>query len=207
MRSAPRCWLLSRPSQRTDALAAAQPVVISLTSGRGKRFLASGGTGSKLQAMLAGRRVLERTLAAVRASNLPWHVEDAGHAGMGDSIAAGVRATADAPAWLILPGDLPLIQACTLRLIADARVGLDAVVPVVNGERSHPVRFSARCGPESMRLTGSHGAAFVVQTWGATLWPVADKGCVMDIDTLDDLRKAERLLVARIVKSVGVGRF
>ena len=35
----------------------------------------------------------------VRASGLPFHVEDAGHPGMGDSIAAGVRATIDAE-WI-----------------------------------------------------------------------------------------------------------
>ncbi|MFS2166500.1 NTP transferase domain-containing protein, partial [Variovorax sp. Varisp62] len=86
------------------------PVVIVLASGRGERFIAAGGTGSKLKALLAGRPVLERTLDAVRASGLPWHVEDAGHPGMGDSIAAAVRATPDAAGWLILPGDLPLVQ-------------------------------------------------------------------------------------------------
>ena len=37
----------------------------------------------------SGQAVLAHTLAAVRASGLPWHMEDAGHPGMGDSIAAG----------------------------------------------------------------------------------------------------------------------
>lgn len=55
------------------------PVVLVLASGRGERFIASGGTGSKLQALLGGKTVLQRTLDAVRASGLPWHVEDAGH--------------------------------------------------------------------------------------------------------------------------------
>ena len=82
-------------------------VVLVLASGRGERFVASGGKGSKLQAQLAGRPVLEHTLAAVRASGLRLHVEDAGHPGMGDSIAAGVRATADADGWLVLPPRVP----------------------------------------------------------------------------------------------------
>ena len=43
----------------------------------------------------------------VKASGLPWHLEDAGHAGMGDSIAAAVAATQEANGWLVLPGDLP----------------------------------------------------------------------------------------------------
>ncbi|MBU1359268.1 MAG: NTP transferase domain-containing protein, partial [Gammaproteobacteria bacterium] len=91
------------------------PTVIVLASGRGERFRAAGGVGSKLKALLAGRTVLEHTLASARASGLDWHLEDAGHPGMGDSIAAAVRATAGAAGWLILPGDLPLVQPSTLR--------------------------------------------------------------------------------------------
>ena len=170
------------------------PVVIVLASGRGERFLASGGTTSKLQALLAGRTVLERTLAAVHDSRLPWHLVDAGYPGMGDSIAAGVRATSHAPAWLILPGDLPLIQASTLRSIAAAPAGLDVVVPFVQGQRGHPVRFSASCGSDLMRLTGVPGAAVVMAGRTTTQWPVDDIGCIFDIDTLQDLQRAERLL-------------
>ena len=41
------------------------PVVLVLASGRGERFLASGGSTHKLQADLGGRTVLQRTLDAV----------------------------------------------------------------------------------------------------------------------------------------------
>ncbi|WP_029523942.1 nucleotidyltransferase family protein [Polaromonas glacialis] len=186
---------------------AAKPMVIVLASGRGERFVASGGSGAKLQARLGGCSVLEHTLSAVQASGLPWHLEAAMHPGMGDSIAAGVRATAGSPAWLILPGDLPLVQPETLRQIAQAPQSLDVVVPLVrtghaddpvNGlQRGHPVRFSARCGPELMQLTGAQGAAALVRAWGETLWPVQDAGCILDIDTLADLRRAERLIGLR----------
>src|SRR5215213_8982752 len=104
----------------TDHAGNAPPVVLVLASGRGERFIASGGSGSKLQALLAGKPVLEHTLAAVRASGLPFHVEDAGHPGMADSIAAAVRATPDAGGWLVLPGDLPLISPQSLRAVASA---------------------------------------------------------------------------------------
>lgn len=171
-----------------------EPVVIVLASGRGERFLASGGKASKLQAMLAGRTVLERTLQAVADSGLRWHLEDKGHPGMGDSIASGVRATACASSWLILPGDLPLIQADTLRCIAAAPAELDVVIPVVQGQRGHPVRFSARCGPALMALTGAQGAAGLDCVRGAAEWPIEDTGCIFDIDTLQDLQRAEAFL-------------
>jgi len=178
------------------AVSAHGPVVIVLASGRGQRFVASGGTGSKLRAVLAGRTVLERTLAAVRASGLPWHLVDAGYPGMGDSIAAGIRATADAPAWLILPGDLPMIKASTLRSVAAAPAGLEVVVPFVHGQRGHPVRFSASCGSDLMSLTGVQGAAAVMAGRKTTQWPVDDIGCTFDIDTLQDLQEAKRLIAA-----------
>ncbi|MBT9442673.1 MAG: nucleotidyltransferase family protein, partial [Acidovorax sp.] len=50
------------------------PVVLVLASGRGDRFVASGGQVHKLRALLAGVPVLEHTLAAVRASGLAWHL-------------------------------------------------------------------------------------------------------------------------------------
>ena len=171
-----------------------RPVVLVLASGRGTRFAASGGQGPKLQALLAGRPVLDWTLAAVRASGLPWHLEQGGHAGMGDSIAAAVRATAGAPGWLVLPGDLPLLRPDTLRALAGAPVELAVVVPVVNGQRGHPVRFAASCGPELLRLQGPQGAAAVVRAHGAALWPVDDPGCTFDIDTVQDLERAAQWL-------------
>ena len=171
-----------------------RPVVLVLASGRGTRFAASGGQGPKLQALLAGRPVLDWTLAAVRASGLPWHLEDGGHAGMGDSIAAAVRATAGAPGWLVLPGDLPLLRPDTLRALAGAPAELAVVVPVVNGQRGHPVRFAAHCGPELLQLQGPQGAAAVVRAHGAALWPVDDPGCTFDIDTVQDLERAAQWL-------------
>ena len=173
------------------------PVVLVLASGRGERFIASGGSGSKLQALLAGRPVLQHTLDAVRASGLPWHLEDAGHPGMGDSIAAAVRATRGAPGWLVLPGDLPLVQPATLRAVAAALAAHSVVVPVHAGVRGHPVGFAAACGEELAVLEGKQGAARVLRSFSAMELIVDDAGCITDIDTLDGLAGAQRLLAAR----------
>ena len=173
------------------------PTVIILASGRGERFAASGGRTDKLKAVLAGQTVLQHTLAAVRASGLPWHLEDAGHPGMGDSIAAAVRATVAASGWLILPGDLPLIQGDTLRAVAAALcASAPVVVPVYQGQRGHPVGFHAGFGPELLQLHGSRGAAAIVRSRGALEVPVDDLGCVTDVDTVADLRALARLMGA-----------
>jgi molybdenum cofactor cytidylyltransferase len=170
------------------------PVVLVLASGRGERFVASGGKGSKLQALLAGKPVLERTLEAVRASGLPWHLEDAGHAGMGDSIAAAVRATQDAGGWLVLPGDLPLVRPESLRRVAQALEGQAVVLPFYQGARGHPVGFGVQCRQALLSLAGAEGAASVVRQHQPLRLELNDVGIVTDIDTVDDLAAAERLL-------------
>ena len=194
------------PSSSEDLEPAAKHIcVLVLASGRGERFKASGGQVHKLQALLQGRPVLEHSLAAVRASGLPWHLEDAGHPGMGDSIAAAVRATADAAGWLVLPGDLPLIHPDSLRTLAQALADQGAdhtvVAPRYQGQRGHPVGFTRACLPELLALAGEQGAASVVRAQaqqGLLRWvEVDDVGTVTDIDTVQDLARAEQLLASR----------
>jgi molybdenum cofactor cytidylyltransferase len=170
------------------------PTVLLLASGRGERFIASGGIGHKLQADLGGKTVLQRTLDAVRASGLQWHLEDAGHPGMGDTIAAAVRATRDAAGWLVLPADLPLIAPQTLVDLAQLKTNAEVVVPIFEGQRGHPVRFAPVCGDVLATLSGSQGGAAIKDQFESLFWPVLDAGCVTDIDCLDDLLRVRGVL-------------
>jgi molybdenum cofactor cytidylyltransferase len=178
-------------------------VVIVLAAGRGERFIASGGATHKLSALLAGQTVLTHVLAAVQASGLPHHVvdADASRPGMGDSIAAGVRATPDAAGWLILPADLPLVRADTLRAVAAALGQSPVAVPLYQGARGHPVGFSAACRDALLDLKGNQGATLVLRAYQAinsvAFLALDDIGIVTDVDTVDDLARAEALLAAR----------
>ena len=181
----------------------ALPTIIVLAAGRGERFIASGGNTHKLAALLAGKPVLQHVLDAVRASGLPHHVvqADVSRPGMGDSIADGVRATPDATGWLVLPGDLPLVRGESLRAVADALRQHAVVMPAYQGVRGHPVGFSAACRDQLLALKGNQGAAPVVLAQSAmnsvAVLALDDVGVVTDIDTLDDLARAEKLLAAR----------
>lgn len=174
------------------------PIIIVLASGRGERFRASGGTGDKLQAKLLHQAVLEHTLEAVRGSGLPWHLEENGLPGMGDSIAAAVGATSQAAGWLILPADLPLVRSQTLLAVASALGRCPVVIPLYQGRRGHPVGFSASCRQELLALRGDGGAAVVARSRSPFQLTLSDIGCVTDIDTVDDLRRAERLMSERV---------
>ncbi len=177
------------------------PTVIVLAAGQGSRFRQSGGTVHKLDALLGGMTVLERVLRTVAASGLNCHIVRpqpdacADTAGIGDSIARGVRATADAAGWLILPGDLPLVRAQSLLHVARELAAQPVVTPFWNGQQGHPVGFRAECFEELIRLHGDTGAASIVRAYrqaGAVRdLHLDDQGITADIDTLENLAQAE----------------
>jgi molybdenum cofactor cytidylyltransferase len=173
-----------------------RPTVIVLAAGNGERFKAAGGTENKLNAPLGDQRVRDHVMAAVQASGLPCHVVEREHTqhltnpGMGDSIACGVAATPDAQGWLILPADLPLIQASTLLAVAQALQSHAVVVPFYLGKQGHPVGFHASCGSALKQLTGDQGARAVVAQHAYLKLSVMDEGAVLDVDTPDLLEQA-----------------
>ncbi len=184
----------------------ALPVVLVLAGGRGARF---GGPGHKLEQPLGASTVLGCTLAHALASQLRVLVVCSadtapvaqrsvaardtvvlpaqGPQGMGRSIAAGVSASASAPGWLILPGDMPLVQPSTLRAVA-ARLHRDPVVFAQHrGQRGHPVGFSSELYSELIALQGDEGARRLLMRYAAEPVVVDDPGVLVDIDTPADL--------------------
>jgi molybdenum cofactor cytidylyltransferase len=120
---------------------------------------------------------------------------------MGDSIAAAVRATQDAPGWLVLPGDLPLVLPQTLLTVAQALRDESIVVPSYQGERGHPVAFGARFRPELLRLSGPQGAAAIVRANRPSTLELDDVGVVTDVDTAEALAAASDRFFARFRSS------
>lgn len=179
-----------------------KPVVLILAAGRGERFRQAGGSTDKLDALLttpAGTRtVLDHVVAAAQASGLPWHVvrreHTAHHAvqGMGTSIATGVQATADAPGWLVLPGDLPLIRPDSIAQVAAALQGHAAVVPVVQGQTGHPVGFGQVCLSALLALAGDQGARAVLHGHRPHRLLLQDAGCIRDVDTPQSLARMQQ---------------
>ncbi len=180
-----------------------RPVVVILAAGLGERFRQAGGAHDKLLTPLGPQRVRDHVVAAAQASGLPWHVVEREHTthlsaqGMGASIATGVAATANAPGWLILPADLPLVQADSLRRVAEALAQHTVVAPWVQGQRGHPVGFGAVCREALLALSGDQGAKSVMQAHAPWRLDLDDLGCILDVDTPDALAEAERLWRSR----------
>lgn len=203
----------------------AGPVVVVLAAGRGARFdAARRGLGHKLAQPFGDTTVLGSTLAAVVASGLPrvvvtietlrasasrWVGDDDvivlppidgsdPTRGMGDSIAAGIMARPHGSGWLLLPGDLPLIQAATLQTVAAALAEQLVVYAQHQGRRGHPVGFDKALYSELAGLRGDEGARRMLARYPAHAVEVPDAGVRMDLDTEADLEVLRALHAARM---------
>lgn len=110
--------------------------------------------------------------------------------GMGTSLAAGVNATASADGWLIALADMPWIQPATITALLDRlKNGASIVAPAYQGQRGHPVGFSARWQQPLQALSGDKGARGLIANYPDELEVLntRDAGVLKDIDHPQDL--------------------
>ena len=194
-----------------------RPAIVVLAAGLGSRF---GAAGHKLAQALGGQTVLGATLEHAVASGLPVvvvtteqlvalaraHVDvrdivllpspgTPGQSllGMGYSIAVGVAARPDAPGWLVLPGDMPLVCTDTLQAVARQLESHPVVYAQYKGRRGHPVGFASELFSELATLSGDEGARRLVARYPAHGVDVDDAGVLLAVDTPPDLERARAL--------------
>ena len=185
--------------------------VIVLAAGKGSRFL---GAEHKLEQSLGASTVLGTTLGHAISSRLQVVVvttealadvargsvaardvivlpeaDAPGQTalGMGYSISAGVNARPDASGWLVLPGDMPMVQPATLQAVARELAHHAVAYAQYKGRRGHPVGFSAELYSELATLSGDEGARRLIARYPAFGLEVDDPGVLVDVDTLADL--------------------
>jgi molybdenum cofactor cytidylyltransferase len=186
-----------------------RPTLIVLAAGAGSRFR---GDSHKLEQDIGGGSVFASTLKNVLASRLPFlvvttapleasarrfvaardvlilpEVDGSAVLGMGYSIANGVCARSDAPGWLILPADMPLVQPETILAVAQALEHHPVAYAQHRGRRGHPVGFAAELYSELATLSGDEGARRLTARYPAFGVEVDDAGVLVDVDTLEDL--------------------
>lgn len=195
-----------------------RPVVVVLAAGLGQRFL---GAGHKLRQELDGAPLLAQTLKNAIASDLrvvvvtsddlrpivnglvaardvvtlPEH-DSKGRpvpVGMGHSLAAGVAASGDADGWIILPGDMPLLQPRTIQAVAQALEQHPIAFAEFRGQRGHPVGFGAELYSELVGLQGDDGARRLLARYPSQGVAVDDPGVLIDVDTEADLVRVRTL--------------
>lgn len=191
---------------------AQQPIVgVLLAAGAGTRF-----GGGKLVHPLedgvpiaahAARNLVAAGLdviAVVRSGDFPLadileqegcevtHCADSVH-GMGHTLAHGVGEMREAGGWIVALADMPRLRPQTIQAVAAAIAGGAVIAaPFHNGERGHPVGFSARLRDELTQLRGDTGARAVLQRHANEIVRVDcdDPGVLLDIDLKTDLDRA-----------------
>jgi molybdenum cofactor cytidylyltransferase len=193
-----------------------RPVVVVLAAGRGARFE---GPGHKLEQTLGPdaepllastlRHAIETRLRVVVVSTEslaplvlnqvaacdtvilpnPNGLGKPRAEGMGHSIAAGVSAAGDANGWLIVPGDMPLMQPSSVLAVAAALEHFPVAYAQYLGRRGHPVGFNAELYSELVDLQGDEGARRLVARYPHVAVDVDDPGVLVDIDNRADLAR------------------
>ncbi|MDX3905732.1 MAG: nucleotidyltransferase family protein [Pigmentiphaga sp.] len=200
-----------------------------LAGGRGSRFSADG-SANKLLAPVDGRPVCvaaaqalqgvlprivaatspaaEQVAAVLRGSGCDIVLCDRAGEGMGATLAQAIgqlqaRETAagnPAPAWCVMPADMPWLHPATVQALRDAWLALPpgrraqaVLAPAYRQMRGHPVLFGPAWTPRLSLLQGDAGARGLI-AGNVTLIHVDDPGCVRDVDTPADLQAGPTLL-------------
>jgi molybdenum cofactor cytidylyltransferase len=109
--------------------------------------------------------------------------------GMGATLAAGVRATRDATAWLVALGDMPWIEPATVEAVARSLdAGASIVAPFYQGQRGHPAGFGIQHLERLSTLDGDAGARALFAMERVTRVDVDDPNILRDIDVPADLQ-------------------
>lgn len=115
-------------------------------------------------------------------------------AGLGSSLAVGVRASADAAGWLVALADMPFIASASHRAVCESLLaGASLVVPTHGGQRGHPVGFSREWQGELSRLDGDVGARHILRDHPERVEVLAvdDPGILADVDRPEDLEGSD----------------
>ncbi len=191
-------------------------VAIVLAAGKGARFAADAGPGAplKLLADVDGVPLLARTLQSLRDGGVDrcvvvvasdtlerlqqvsddpqvaWVVNPDPTRGMFSSVQVGLDTSAAQPddTCLVLPGDMPFVQASTVAaVIGESRRGGRSVTPRHGGQRGHPVALSAALRARILAAPVTSVLRDLLAADAPVVLPVNDTGVLKDVDRPRDL--------------------
>ena len=185
------------------------PIVgILLAAGRGSRFgsdklLHQLGDGTPMAVAAARhlRPACDRLIAVLRpdsetlagllaAEGCETIICPEAEAGMGHTLAAGVRASPEALGWVVALGDMPFIAPTSHQAVAASLLaGASLTASSFQGQRGHPVGFAAQWFDHLAVLTGDQGGKSILAAHRQklVLCPVEDAGVRRDVDQPADL--------------------
>jgi molybdenum cofactor cytidylyltransferase len=97
---------------------------------------------------------------------------------------------------LVCLGDMPLVGSPVIDALIDRfhQGDVDVVLPEYQGQRGHPVLWSARCFPSLLTLTGDRGGKILLSDPTLVKAAVAaDPSILTDFDTPNALQEFARM--------------
>jgi molybdenum cofactor cytidylyltransferase len=172
--------------------------------------------------MVGGRPLLEQVLDTVRNARVDEIIVVLGHEadrvrdrvsfdgaraivnpaymeGMSTSLRAGVRAADPrSDGFLIVLGDQPFVASATINTLINRRNGSHAkvLIPTYERRRGNPVLLDRSLSEDVQSITGDLGcrAIFGRHTRGILEVPVEDPGILVDLDTPEQIARAEEVV-------------
>lgn len=115
--------------------------------------------------------------------------------GMLSSVQAGA-ARVRAGRFFVLPGDMPRVRPQTLARLLAAGAASGIVVPAFAGRRGHPALLPAALLPGLLAEPAGSSLGAFIRRCGAEVVAVDDPGVLDDLDTAEDLKRADAALAA-----------
>ena len=119
--------------------------------------------------------------------------------GMFSSVQSAVRSLGPSTeAFFLMPADVPLVRAETIRYLAESysrHLG-KILVPVFDGRRGHPPLIAARFAKAIINYTGEGGLAGILSLYDADILPlpVSEANILLDMDTPGDYADLQKRL-------------
>lgn len=205
---------MAAPTRSESEAAIPELVAIVLAAGKGSRFDATGTNYKPVQQLADGTpmvyAVCHTLLQHIRNITVVCGPQEqaVGHAlrtlpvtivhcaqadqGMSASLRCAIEHSPASAGWLVALADMPFVNANTVgEVCSRLRQGARIVRPEFAGKPGHPVAFGVEFREELLALDGDQGARAVIQRHAdaLTLVPVNDPGCLIDIDTPEQLQQ------------------
>ena len=109
---------------------------------------------------------------------------DDADAGQSRTLAAGIRDLIDIDQVIVGLGDMPFVEAATLRAMAGVATPRPIVRPRYRGQPGNPIRFDAGLFGELMRIDGDQGAREILKAAPdrVEFFDTDDPGVIQDVD-------------------------
>lgn len=144
---------------------------MGLSSGLPIVLVAPKTVGTRARLLLSGNSVVDLPEKSEEGADLTDFIAQA--------IAAGVMSSSNSNGWLLLPVSLPMMQAATLKKIADALTTQSVVFPQYRQIPGYPIGFSAEFFSELIRLRTERDLARLIARYPAQGIDVDDPGVIL----------------------------